>query len=287
MSSTPDMPSILVIEDDLDVAEMLDSYFRIQGYQVKTVNWGEDGLESAKSDCPDLVILDIRLPDIDGFEVAKRLRANRSTAAVPIIFLTEKRQRQDRLRGLEVGGDGYITKPFDIQELRLRVRNALLREGQPLTHNPITELPEGKLVDDYLASALSQPNWAILSVKLANLDHFRDRYGFITADDALRAASLQILDALQEFGSPDDFLGHLTPDIFVTITTVDKIEKLGVEIKTQGAQSLEYFYPTEDLENQALPETRLQLKPAPFLGEQSKFKGLSALKTALLNQKPG
>ncbi|MEN8241082.1 MAG: response regulator [Chloroflexota bacterium] len=287
MSSLSDMPAILVIEDDLDVAEMLDSYFRIQGYHVKTVNWGEDGLKSAKADCPDLVILDIRLPDIDGFEVAKRLRANRSTAAVPIIFLTEKRQRQDRLRGLEVGGDDYITKPFDIQELRLRVRNALLREGQPPTHNPITELPEGKLVEEYLASALSQPNWAILTVKLANLDHFREHYGFITADDALRATSLQVRNALQELGNPDDFLGHLTPDIFVTITSADKIEKLGKELITHGAQALEYFYPTEDLETQASPESRLQLKPALFLGEDSKFKDLSALKTALLNQKPG
>ena len=122
--------TILIVEDDLDIADMLNAYFRVQGYEVLTVNWGEDGMRSCLTGTPDLVILDIRLPDIDGFEVARRLRANRKTREIPIIFLTEKRERKDRLKGLELQADDYITKPFDIQELRLRVRNALQRSRQ-------------------------------------------------------------------------------------------------------------------------------------------------------------
>ncbi|MCE7861891.1 MAG: DNA-binding response regulator, partial [Chloroflexi bacterium CFX2] len=118
---------ILIVEDDPDVAEMLTAYFRSQEYDVFTVNWGEDGVRSALQVNPELVILDIRLPDIDGYEVAYRLRKNRRTSNIPIIFLTEKRDRSDRLQGLEIGADDYITKPFDVQELRLRVRNALNR----------------------------------------------------------------------------------------------------------------------------------------------------------------
>ena len=76
---------------NLDVAEMLNAYFRVQGYEVYTVNWGEDGVRSCQTVHPDLVILDIRLPDIDGYEVAKRLRGDRRTQDIPIIFLTEKR----------------------------------------------------------------------------------------------------------------------------------------------------------------------------------------------------
>src|SRR5512147_563598 len=94
---------ILIVEDDLDVAEMLNAYFRVQGYEVLTANWGEDGVRVCNSALPDLVILDIRLPDIDGFEVARRLRTSRRTKEVPIIFLTEKRSRGDRLQGLEIG----------------------------------------------------------------------------------------------------------------------------------------------------------------------------------------
>ncbi|HIE57598.1 MAG TPA: response regulator transcription factor, partial [Anaerolineales bacterium] len=98
---------ILIIEDDLDVAEMLDAYFRVQGYEVLTANWGEDGVAICQKQHPDLIILDIRLPDIDGFEVAARVRENRRTANIPIIFLTEKRSRSDVLQGLELGADDY------------------------------------------------------------------------------------------------------------------------------------------------------------------------------------
>ena len=102
---TEQKPVILVVEDDLDVAEMVNAYFNVQGYEVHTVNWGEDAVRACQSSPPDLVILDIRLPDIDGFEVAFRLRNNRKTKEIPIIFLTEKRARSDRLQGLELGAD--------------------------------------------------------------------------------------------------------------------------------------------------------------------------------------
>ena len=92
-------PKILIVEDDLDVAEMLNAYFRVQGYEVFTVNWGEDGVRAGQTIFPDLIILDIRLPDIDGYEVARRLRGDRRTNEIPIIFLTEKRERIDRLQG--------------------------------------------------------------------------------------------------------------------------------------------------------------------------------------------
>ena len=78
--------TILIVEDDLDIADMLNAYFRVQGYEVLTVNWGEDGVRACSTNAPDLVILDIRLPDIDGFEVARRLRGNRKTKEIPIIF---------------------------------------------------------------------------------------------------------------------------------------------------------------------------------------------------------
>ena len=87
---------ILIIEDDRDLAEMLNAYLRVQGYEVLISNWGEEGIRTAQTAKPNLLILDIRLPDIDGFEVARRLRADRKTSEIPIIFLTEKRERTDR-----------------------------------------------------------------------------------------------------------------------------------------------------------------------------------------------
>jgi DNA-binding response OmpR family regulator len=191
-------PKILIIEDDLDVAEMLNAYFRVQGYDVFTVNWGEDGVRSCQTVHPDLVILDIRLPDIDGYEVARRIRGDRRTADVPIIFLTEKRDRADRLQGLELGADDYITKPFDVQELRLRVRNALRRVSQGSLTNPVTGLPEGGLVDEKLSEILGKDGFALLSVSIDNMDAFREAYGFVASDDVLRAISFMIMNTMRE-----------------------------------------------------------------------------------------
>ena len=189
---------ILIVEDDLDVADMLNAYFRVQGYEIFTVNWGEDGVRACLTSHPDIVILDIRLPDIDGYEVARRLRGNRRTADIPIIFLTEKRDRSERLQGLELGADDYITKPFDVQELRLRIRNALRRAEQDSLTNPVTGLPDGKLVDERISECLHKLSWTMLIVSLENLEIFREAYGFVASDDVLRAVSLMVHNAMKE-----------------------------------------------------------------------------------------
>src|SRR5690348_8621761 len=123
MNPTSDKPRILIVEDDLDLSDMLDAYFRVQNYDVLTAAWGRDAIKIGAEETINLIMLDIRLPDINGYEVCRQLRTQRKTQDVPIIFLTEKRDRVDRLQGLELGVVDYITKPFDIQELRLRVRN--------------------------------------------------------------------------------------------------------------------------------------------------------------------
>ncbi len=241
-------PKILIIEDDLDVAEMLNAYFRVQGYEVFTVNWGEDGVRSCQTVHPDLVILDIRLPDIDGYEVARRLRSDRRTAEVPIIFLTEKRDRSDRLQGLELGADDYITKPFDVQELRLRVRNALKRVSQGSLTNPVTGLPEGALVDEKLSEVLGKDGVALLFVSIDNMVSFREAYGFVASDDVLRAISLMIVNTMREVSRPEDFLGHISGTDFILVLPPSNLMALSEKLRIRLEQSVEYFYPIKDRE---------------------------------------
>ena len=255
-------PKILIVEDDLDIAEMLNAYFRVQGYEVFTVNWGEDGVRSSQTVHPDLVILDIRLPDIDGYEVARRLRSDRRTAEIPIIFLTEKRDRADRLEGFEFGADDYITKPFDIQELRLRVRNALKRVSQGSLTNPVTGLPEGAVVDEKLSEVLGSDDVALLLVSIENMDAFREAYGFVASDDVLRAISLMIVNTMREFGKPDDFLGHMTGIDFILIVSPSSLVALGEKLRARLEQSLEYFYPIKDRDQMASQNFRLGVKLA-------------------------
>lgn len=278
-------PKILIVEDDLDIAEMLNAYFRAQGYDISTVNWGEDGVRSALTVHPDLVILDIRLPDIDGYEVARRLRSERRTQDIPIIFLTEKRERGDRLKGLELGADDYITKPFDVQELRLRVRNALKRMSQGSLTNPVSGLPEGALVDERLSEYMQKGSFGVLLVSLENMDAFREAYGFVASDDVLRAFSVMITNTLHEAGSPDDFLGHLSPTDFLLITSPGNRSALEERLRTRLEQSLDYFYPIKDREQAGGRTDRLSIKLAGLQPAAGQFAAPEEIKTELLRHK--
>lgn len=278
-------PKILIVEDDLDVAEMLNAYFRVQGYDVFTVNWGEDGVRSCQTTHPDLIILDIRLPDIDGYEVARRLRADRRTADIPIIFLTEKRDRSDRLQGLEIGADDYITKPFDVQELRLRVRNALKRVSQGSLTNPVTGLPEGALVDEKLAEICNKDGVALLLVSIENMVSFREAYGFVASDDVLRAISLMIVNTMRETSRPEDFLGHLSGADFILVVPPSNLAALSEKLRLRLEQSIEYFYPIKDREQMAKSLRRLNMKMASMPSLKGKFADINQLKAELLRAK--
>ena len=275
---------ILIVEDDLDVAEMLNAYFRVQGYDVFTVNWGEDGVRAAQTVLPDLMILDIRLPDIDGYEVARRVRTDRRTNEIPIIFLTEKRERIDRLQGFEVGADDYITKPFDVQELRLRVRNALKRVSQGSLTNPVSGLPEGPLVEERLSDVIHKSGWALLHICIRHLDVFRESYGFVASDDVLRAISLMIHNTMKETGSPDDFLGHISPTDFVVVLTPAHLLPFQERIRSRLEQSLDYFYPIKDREQASKQPDRLAIHIAEVPSVYGRFSSVEQLKKDLLNK---
>lgn len=276
---------ILIVEDDPDVAEMLTAYFRSQDYDVYTVNWGEDGVRSSLQVNPDLAILDIRLPDIDGYEVARRMRSDRRTADIPIIFLTEKRDRSDKLQGLEVGADDYITKPFDVQELRLRVRNALKRISQGSLTNPVTGLPEGALVDEKLSEVIGKDGSALLFISVENMSVFREAYGFVASDDVLRAVSLMIVNTMREFSRPEDFLGHVSATEFILVVPPSNLAALSDKLRSRMDQSVEYFYPIKDREQISKRTDRLSAKLAEISSLKNHPMDVEKIKTELLNSK--
>lgn len=276
---TEEKSTLLIVEDDVDVAEMLTAYFRAQGYDVLAVNWGEDAVKTCRSGRPDLVILDIRLPDIDGFEVARRLRGNQRTQDIPIIFLTEKREREDRLQGLALGADDYITKPFDIQELRLRVRNSLRRTEETSLTNPVTGMPEGGLVDEKLLECLTGPESSLIKVTIENLGSFREAYGFVAADDVQRAVSMMIHNAMRDVGGTGDFIGHLGQTEFVLVTQPGMVTALTERIRSRLEQSLEYFYPLRD--RGGVVSGRLRVRLGAVTGGGGRFTGVDELKKAL------
>jgi PleD family two-component response regulator len=274
----------LIVEDDAGVSDMLSTFFRTQQYQVLTAAWGQEALRISQEQQVDLVVLDIRLPDIDGFEVCRNLRLQRRTQNVPIIFLTEKRDRVDKLQGLELGVVDYITKPFDIQELKLRVRNAITRASRQNLMNAVTDLPEAPMVDDRLENLImSDEKWALLLLAINDLSQFRELYGFVAADDVLRAFTLMVKNAVKEFGTTSDFIGHLSDDTFVVITDTDHIPRIRERLAARVEQSREYFYPLHDPEKaqKAMKENQLTLSSAVLDASGGRFSTLEALKAAL------
>jgi DNA-binding response OmpR family regulator len=277
---------LLIVEDDIDVADMLTAYFRVQGYEVVTVSWGEDAVQTCRKCRPNLIILDIHLPGMDGFEVARTLRGQRGTADIPIIFLSEKRERTERLLGLELGADDYITKPFDVQELRLRVRNTLQHASHDSLTNLVTGLPEGAPVDQHLQECLEGQEWALVIISLENLDSYRESYGFVASDDVLRTVALMIQNLLHELGDSNDFLGHLDPTDFVLVTRLARVADLQASLHTRLEQTLGLFYPSQERANRLGDRRCLGIRLGVLQPGEEGFSSLEVLKLALLRQKP-
>ncbi|MDO9088370.1 MAG: response regulator [Anaerolineaceae bacterium] len=237
--------SILIIDDDQEIGEMLNSYFEVQGYQVSTINWGEDGLKSCLEKTPDIVLLDIRLPDLDGYEIVKRLKNNRRTQAVPIIFLTEKRQREDRLRGLSMEVEDYITKPFDIQELRLRVRNVLMRTRRSSLTNAITTLPEKQLLIETIEEHLQKGRFGLILISLQKLDAYRDLYGFVATNEILRNIVMILKETFSKEEQPP-YLAQWGNSNFVVLTNAEQTDGFEKTIYQNLFPKLEKIYPLKD-----------------------------------------
>src|SRR3954468_24268103 len=121
------MHRVLIVEDDADINATLQQALRLSGYDAVGTMTGEAAFAEVQRRCPDLVLLDQMLPDIDGVEICRRLRAAPRTKRVPIIFLTARAEEESRVRGLAAGADDYVVKPFSLQELILRVRGLLRR----------------------------------------------------------------------------------------------------------------------------------------------------------------
>ncbi|MCC6905787.1 MAG: response regulator [Anaerolineae bacterium] len=239
---------ILVVDDEEDIANMLKIYFTGQGYDVDVAHRGGDAIARVQAALPQLVILDIMLPDMDGYTLCRNLRTNNRTKHIPVIFLTQRDERSDRIAGLELGADDYITKPFDIDELRLRIANAIRASERMGLTDPHSGLPSGRLIEDQLREMIRQPQWAYFDMRVNNFDPFRDKYGFVAGDEVLRFTAMLISEIVDDKGAPDDFIGHAGGDNFVLISHPDRTEELRQLIETRFNQEVKAHYSFIDRE---------------------------------------
>jgi len=233
---------ILVVEDDFDISNMLRIYFQSQGYEVAVAPRGEDALDMCRQRLPNVVVLDIMLPDMDGYDVCRELRSNLRTSHIPIIFLTQKDERSDKIHGLELGADDYITKPFDVEELKLRVQSAMRRAAYESLTTPTTGLPSSQLIEDQLRGLLRRDGWAVIYIGVEGLDSFSDLYGFVAADEVLRFTAMILGETLDALGTPDDFVGHVGGDDFLIITRSDLAKPIADDLRRRFSEGVGTHY---------------------------------------------
>ncbi len=256
-------PRILIIEDNRALVEMLTIFLKEQEYEVLGAYTGREGIRQAQQEQPDLILLDIHLPDINGYDVAQELRTRTRTQHIPIIFLTEARDRVSRLKGLRLGADDYIAKPFDLQELRLRIRNTLDIARRVHQFQVPTHLPALDLLAQALEERMRQGRpWALLGLPLQNFKAFRKRYGSLIAEDALRAIGKLLLYIQHQLeGTDDDLVGHLEQDDFAILTEPERLPAYQHAIRQVVVPKIPYFYSWEDRERlQAPHRMRIQMR---------------------------
>jgi diguanylate cyclase (GGDEF)-like protein len=239
---------LLIVEDDFDISNMLRIYFDSQGYETLIATRGKEALEMCRKSLPNLVILDIVLPDINGYEVCRDLRGNLRTSHIPIIFLTQRLERSDQIAGLELGADDYITKPFDLQLLMLRVEGALRRAGWLSLTSPVTGLPSSKLIEEQLRQIIRRKGWSVLYIGINHIGDFNDVYGFVAGDDVLRFTAMLLTEVVDELGTGSEFVGHVGGDDFIVIGTPETAPEIGTRLAQRFDKEVETFYNFKDRE---------------------------------------
>jgi diguanylate cyclase (GGDEF)-like protein len=240
---------ILVVDDDPDIARFVEVNLRSAGYDVAVAGDGEEALEKAGEMRPDLVLLDVMMPRIDGFEVAQRLRKNPQTANTSIIMLTAKALSADKVTGLQAGADDYIIKPFDPIELLARVKGTLRRAKEMRNLSPLTGLPGNIRIQEEIERQVRDGR--PFAVLYCDLDHFKtynDQKGFVRGDRLIQSTAKIIQDAVETNDGSQGFVGHVGGDDFVAIVDPESAEKVARSICERFDVVRAEYYDPEDLE---------------------------------------
>jgi DNA-binding response OmpR family regulator len=218
---------ILVVDDEIDIGHIIALQFQGEGYQTTIVRSGTEALQIAQQQQFDLIILDLLLPDIDGFTVLGGLRAQPQTTLTPIILLSALNAPHEKVRGLELGADDYITKPFSPPELHARAQAAMRRSEREGGANPSTRLPGNMAIERTIARRIeSEQPFAVCYCDLDNFKAYNDTYGFFKGDAVILRTAQILTEVIHERGRPDDFVGHIGGDDFVVITAPDCVEEI-------------------------------------------------------------
>lgn len=240
---------ILIADDELPVRQLLELVLSDQGYEVLSAQNGDQLVRLAQERTPDLILVDVMMPVLDGYEAIRQLRNDTRTAHIPMLILTARSSPSDVVTGFETGADDHIGKPFDTRELLARIASHLRRASQRPVRNPLTGLPGNVLLTEELKYRIKRDDlFAFLYVDLDNFKAFNDTYGPARGDRVIRVLADVLVEQVREHGNDNDFIGHIGGDDFVVITTPEAIDRVCQSIINEFDKRVRLLYDPEDLE---------------------------------------
>jgi len=240
---------LLVVDDDPFIARLLEIELAAAGFSVRVANDGQQAIDLVKVEQPDLVITDVMMPHVDGFELTRLLRQDPRTAHISVIILTARGLSADKLEGFAIGADDYIVKPFDTPELLARVRGVLRRSKEMRDESPLTGLPgNGRAQEEIEALVAAGQDFAVLYADLDHFKAFNDHYGFPRGDEAIQGTARLLLDVATEFTAEDAFVAHLGGDDFALLVPPADAALMADTIVQRFDEQVGSFYDEEDRE---------------------------------------
>src|SRR3989338_9991865 len=231
-------PKVMVVDDDKHILELVKLSLVHKNFDIKEAKDGVDALEKIRQQKPDLLILDLMMPRLDGKEVCSILRQSPLTEDLPIIMLTAKTQVLDKVEGFRLGADDYVTKPFNPLELEARVDALLQRQSRSMKLNSVTGLPGY----DQLMEKLAETKAKIIVIDINHFRAYNAQHGFQKGNDLLRVISRIMKMTVRSHGSPEDFIAHIASDDFV-ILTYENAEQLSHRIREALDEHLKTIFP--------------------------------------------
>lgn len=238
---------ILIVEPDEAIQNMLEVYFTEQGHVFSACTTMHTALHSTHYELPNVILTEIDLPDKSGWDLCRELRTTTRTSHIPIIFLTHRSTRDDIIKGLELGADDYVTKPFELEELGKRVEHAI-RGGERVDERPnLTGLPAGNLIEEHLRKILHQDKqWVYIDIRIMSSEVYKEAYSWNKWDKV----TIKFADLLREVWQ-GDFIGHPGGDNFIVITEKSDYQSCLDTLSERFEQSFAEFYQEPELKNGA------------------------------------
>ena len=249
VGSTQVPETILIVDDEVDIATLVAMNLADEGYETHMAHRGDDAMELALKLRPDLIVLDLMMPGLDGVEVCRLLRKDPRTKTTSIIMLTARNLPSDRIAGLEAGADDYVDKPFDVDELLARVHGRLRRARQLRQTSPLTGLPGNFEIEHRLEVLITdQAPFALMHADLDGFKAYNDHYGFLRGDRAIVLTARVVGWAVADHGTPLCFVGHIGGDDFAVVCDPDCVRAIADALVRSFDEQVANLYDPDDRE---------------------------------------